>query len=176
MADSILVMYATRFGSTEEVAEAITETLREGGHTVDCQPVAEVQSLDGYGAVVLGSAVNHANWLPPAIDFVRKHQEALNHIPVALFTVHIQNTGDDAMSVQKRLAYLDEVRSYLQPFSEGFFAGRFDRRGAAELMPRWLAWLVPKIDMRKWDKIRTWANSLPPLLMQQVGVFTNKYA
>ena len=106
MTVTILVTYATRFGSTEEVAEAVAQMLRDSGYTVDCRTMAEVQSLDEYDSVVLGSA----NWLPPAIDFVRERQEALAEVPVALFTVHIQNTGDDAMSRQKRLAYLDEVR------------------------------------------------------------------
>ena len=167
MTDSILVTYATRFGSTEEVAEAVAQTLRDSGYTVDCRSMAEVQSLDEYDAVVLGSAVNYTNWLPPAIDFVCEHQEALADVPVALFTVHIQNIADDEKSRRKRLAYLDEVRPYLQSVSEGFFAGRFNRHAAVELIPRWLALIVPTFDFRKWDKIRTWANSLPPLLMQQ---------
>ena len=167
MTDSILVTYATRFGSTEEVAEAVAKTLRDSGYTVDCRPTVEVQSLDEYDAVVLGSAVNYANWLPPAIDFVREHQDALVEVPVALFTVHIQNIGDDEQSRQKRLAYLDEVRPYVQAVSEGFFAGRFNRHAAVELIPRWLALIVPPFDFRKWDKISIWANSLPALLLQQ---------
>ena len=169
MTASILVTYATRFGSTEEVAEAVAQTLRDSGYTVDCPPIAEGQSLDEYDAVVLGSAVNYANWLPPAIDFVREHQEALAGVPVALFSVHIQNISDDEQSRQKRLAYLDEIRPYVQAVSEGFFAGRFNRHAAVELIPRWLALIVPTFDFRKWDMIRIWANSLPPLLMQQVA-------
>ncbi len=168
MTDSILITYATRFGSTEEAAAAIAQTLRESGCTVECRPMVDVQTLDGYAAVVLGSAVNYANWLPPAIDFAREHQKALAGVPLAIFTVHIQNIADDAESKQKRLAYLDEVRSYVQPVSAAFFAGRFNRHAAAELLPRWLAWLVPTLDFRKWKKIRAWANTLPALLFEQV--------
>ena len=167
MLTSILVTYATRFGSTEEVANAISRTLREAGSYVDCLPMAEVDSFDAYQAVLLGSAVNYAHWLPNAVDFVRTNQHALNQVPVALFTVHIQNTADDAMSKRNRLAYLDEIRPYLNPVAEGYFAGRFNRLAATELLPHWLAWIVPNIDFRKWDKIRIWANSLPTLLLQQ---------
>lgn len=168
MTDLILVTYATRFGSTEEVAEAIAQTLREGGHMVDCWSMAEVRSLEGYTAVVLGSAVNYGKWIPVAAEFVREHQDALGDVPVALFTVHIQNIADDAASRQNRFAYLNEVRPYVQPVCEGFFAGRFNRHAAVELIPRWLAFFVPTFDFRKWDKIRTWANSLPALLFEQV--------
>lgn len=164
---TILVTYATRFGSTEEVAEAIAATLRQDGHNVHCRPIADVHTFTGYHFVVLGSAVNYANWLPIAVDFVRDNQHDLNQLPVALFTVHIQNTGNDAGSKQNRLAYLDDVRPYLQPISEGYFAGKFNRSAATELIPKWLAFLMPAIDLRKWQKIRTWAHTLTPLHPQQ---------
>ena len=87
MFHSILVTYATRFGSTQEIAEAIAETLREDGHTVDVHSMSDVQDIHEYQAVLLGSAVNHAHWLPEAVEFVKANQEALSRIPVALFTV-----------------------------------------------------------------------------------------
>jgi menaquinone-dependent protoporphyrinogen oxidase len=167
MTVSILITYATRFGSTEEVAEAIASTLREQGLKITIQPMAEVTSLAGYDAVVLGSAVNYAKWLPKATDFVCEHQDALAKMPVALFTVHIRNIADDAQSMENRLAYLDDVRPYVQPVCEGYFAGRFNRHAAVELIPRWLAFIMPTFDYRKWDKIRAWANSLPARLFRQ---------
>jgi len=175
MSNSILVTYATRFGSTEEVAEAIAEALRERGQAVDCLTMDTVQGLSGYRAILIGSAVNYAAWLPAAVEFVQANREALKQTPVALFTVHIQNIADDPESRQRRQAYLDEVRPYVQPVSEGYFAGRFDRRGARELLPRWMAWLVPTFDYRKWEKIKAWAKSLQPLL-DQVPVATTAAA
>jgi menaquinone-dependent protoporphyrinogen IX oxidase len=35
MSDKLLVAYATRYGSTKEVAEEIAAALREGGSVVD---------------------------------------------------------------------------------------------------------------------------------------------
>ncbi len=164
MTASILIAYATRFGSTEQVAEAIADTLRIEGLEVDLQPMQSVTSLDGYRAVLLGSAVNHGHWLPEAVEFVTTHQPALNGLPVALFSVHITNIGDDEKSRKARLAYLDEIRSLLTPVDEVFFPGRFDRRGAKVLLPKWLAWLVPPIELRKWDVIRAWARAIPQKL------------
>jgi hypothetical protein len=78
--------------------------------------------------------------------------------------VHIQNTGNDEASRQRRLAYLNEVRPLVEPVAEGFFAGRFNRRGAALLFPGWLARFVPNIDLRNWETIRAWAANISPLL------------
>lgn len=59
---SILLAYATRFGSTQEVAEAITATLREAGIEVELQAMQDVESLDGYDAIVLGAALYNTSF------------------------------------------------------------------------------------------------------------------
>jgi hypothetical protein len=84
---------------------------------------------------------------------------------VALFCVHIQNLADDETSRRNRLAYLDRVRPLVQPVAEGFFAGRFDRRGARLLLPKVVAWMVPTIDLRDWKKIRGWTAGLASSLV-----------
>jgi hypothetical protein len=112
----------------------------------------------------MGSAVNYAYWLQPAFAFLRRHEEALQHLPVAAFSVHIQNMSDDAQSRTARLAYLDEVRPFVQPVTEGYFSGRFNRHGAVILLPGWIGRFVPKIDLRKWEQIRAWAAGLPAVL------------
>lgn len=164
MNNRVLVAYATYAGSTGEVAAAIGETLGAQGFAVDVKPIQDEPPIDVYQAVLIGSAVHHGHWLPAAVDFVKANQPALTHVPVALFCVHIQNMGNDEASRQRRLAYLSEVRPLVQPIAEGFFTGRFNRRGAMLLLPGWLARLVPNIDLRNWETIRTWAASLSPLL------------
>jgi menaquinone-dependent protoporphyrinogen oxidase len=49
MRGPILVAYASRYGSTQEVAETIGTTLREHGLRVDVRPAAEVEHLREYG-------------------------------------------------------------------------------------------------------------------------------
>ena len=58
----ILVAYATKHGSTQEVAEAIAATLREHALEVEVKPASEVRALDRYGAVVLGAPLYSGRW------------------------------------------------------------------------------------------------------------------
>ena len=162
---SVLVTYATCHGSTKEIAEAIAKELQDGELKVDLQPVGEVRKLDGYQAVIIGSAVHRGHWLPEALDFRQCQPASAQPIAVALFTVHITNPGNDENSRKNRLSYLDSIRPMLKPVSEGFFLGRFNRRGAAMLMPRWLSWIVPSMDFRNWKKIRAWSEEVRPLLL-----------
>ncbi len=162
----ILVTYASHTGSTAEIAVSIGKTLAELGFSVDCRPIGDKPQIDGYQAVLLGSAVNYGQWLPEAVDFVRTNQAALNQVPVALITVHIQNLKDDAESRKRRLAYLDTVRPLLHPVAEVFFAGRFDRRGAARLLPGLIARFIPTLDYRDWNAINVWARSVGPRMLK----------
>ena len=156
---TILVAYATQFGSTAGIADAIGDAIRESGAAVDVRCIRDVEAIASYRAVVVGSAVHLGHLLPEAVEFVVRHRSELGHVPVALFCVYISSPPQHA-----REAYLDDVRALVQPVSEGFLTGRFDRRGAALLIPRVLAWLVPPIDRRNWREIRMWASSLVPLL------------
>ena len=49
---SVLVAYASTRGSTAEIAEAISETLRRSGVSVDCIEAGKVDSVEPYDAVL----------------------------------------------------------------------------------------------------------------------------
>ena len=159
----VLVAYATRTGSTVGVAEAIGETLGGRGFGVDVVPILDRPPIDGYKAIVIGSAVNGGKWLPEAESFVRDNQQALGRVPVALFCVHIMNLGDDEKSRQNRLAYLSAVRPIAKPIDEAFFAGLgLDPSRDSGIGGRLYSLfdVGPVGDNRDWGKIRGWAESL----------------
>jgi len=157
MNNRILVAYATRAGSTAEVAAAIAETLSARGYAVDVKPIKDRPHLDGYSAVVLGSAIRMGNWLPEAVEFVKANQAALNAMPIALFTVHMLNTGDDEASRTARAAYLNAVRPLLTGAEEAYFEGKMEF-ARLSFLDRFIAKMVKAVeaDNRDWAKIRGW--------------------
>ncbi len=87
MTNRILVTYASRTGSTIGVAQAIAAVLTESGAQVDVLPMPEVKDLAPYQAVVAGSAIQAARWLPEAMEFIQSHKAVLNQKPFAAFLV-----------------------------------------------------------------------------------------
>jgi len=161
MNNRILITYATRTGSTIEVAAAIGDELGKRGFAADVKPVKENPKVDGYQAVLIGSAIRMGSWLPEAVEFVTANQQRLNRVPVVLFTVHGNNRGDDEQSRTNRKAYLDTVRPLLQPVDEVFFAGVIDSKRLS-LLDRLATKMVKATlgDFRDWGKIRGWAQTV----------------
>lgn len=161
MNNRALVTYATRAGSTVDVAAAIGETLSTHGYAVDVKPVKESPPVAGYQVVIIGSAIRMGHWLPEAVNFVETHQETLHQLTTAFFTVHMMNLGDDETSRKNRLAYLDPVREILVPQHEVFFAGKMDL-AQLSFLDRLIAKAVKSTnaDRRDWSAIRNWTNQI----------------
>ena len=68
----ILVAYASKNGSTREVAEAIARVLHANGHAVDFRSAGEVGDLKSYSGVVLGGSIYVGRWHPDALDFLKR--------------------------------------------------------------------------------------------------------
>jgi len=160
------VTYATRAGSTFEVAEQVAEVLRAAGATVDVKPVPAVHEVKGYDAVIVGSAIRMGHWLPEAVAFVQAHRETLSHIPTAYFLVSGLLRDDTPGMRRKVLAFLDPVRTILEPTSIGLFAGKMDY-SKMDSLDRSIAEAVSSSegDWRNWEAIRGWAHDLQTRLV-----------
>lgn len=173
MNDKILITYASRAGSTTEIAEAIGKTLTQCGMQVEVFPMQEVKDLSPYCAVVAGSAIRKSKWLPEAMQFVQTHRAELAKKPFATFTVCItlalSNSDPYRQAVTK---WIESVRAQVKPVSEGLFAGMLDFSNlpfnwdTVKLRAVVALGIFPKGDRRDWNAIRSWAESLSPLLLQ----------
>jgi menaquinone-dependent protoporphyrinogen oxidase len=157
----ILVAYATRCGSTAEIAEALGRDLQSRGYRPEVAPVARISEVSAYQAVLLGSAVREGDWLPEAKEFVRHHQREIQNLPSAFFTVHMRFLGDDEKSRKGRLAYLEPIRKLAQPDIEAFFAGRMDysRLSFGERLLCKAMGSKPA-DLRNWPAIHAWGSNV----------------
>jgi len=82
----VLVAYASKLGSTAEIAETIAQTLRDGGYDAAAIAARDVTSLEGWDAVVLGSALYSAFWQRDARRFVERFRDELKARPLWLFS------------------------------------------------------------------------------------------
>lgn len=171
MDNKILVTYASRFGSTAGVAEAIGKTLAESGAQVDVFPMREVKDLSPYQAVVAGSAINAGAWLPEAMQFMQSHRVELNQKPFAAFLVCMTLAMRNADQYRSHVAdWLTPVRALVRPVSEALFAGGLDIRKIPSFSDRLkfrlsvLFGVWKEGDHRDWNAISTWAEGLHPLL------------
>src|SRR5687768_9821380 len=83
---NVLVGYASRQGSTREIAERIGAVLAAKGNSVDVLPLNQEHELGRYDAIVLGSAVYDGSWAPEATDFIRHKSGMVANRPVWLFS------------------------------------------------------------------------------------------
>ncbi|KUK99403.1 MAG: Flavodoxin [Methanoculleus marisnigri] len=166
MADKILVAYATRYGSTAEVAEAIGDELRKAGVAVDVLPVSDVQNLSSYRAAIIGSPIYMGKWLPEAQVFIEQNQQGLRSIPVAYFTVGLTVADGGAETLRKAEASMDQVRMLVNPVDIGIFPGKLES-GGLSLADRTITKLIRAKtgDFRNWEAVRAWAETVRSMLV-----------
>ena len=83
----VLIAYDTIHGSTAEVAEHIGKNLCDQGFRVDLRLAANVEGINEYDAVIVGSALYQFTWLKDAKEFLQQNQTALAQLPTAYFIV-----------------------------------------------------------------------------------------
>jgi len=153
----VLVAYASKHGSTGEIAEVIAVILRAGGLAADVVPAARVRSLDGYGAVILGSGLYSATWLRDANRFVRTHRAGLSGLPVWLYSSGPLDRSADFDDIPMT-AHVSEAVGDLPIRGHRTFGGRL-REDAPEVAAGILA-THRTGDYRDWDAVRAWAGEI----------------
>jgi menaquinone-dependent protoporphyrinogen oxidase len=156
MAGSILIAYATKHGSTREVADSLAAALGEHDLDVATLPAAQVDDLSPYDGVVVGGSLYAGHWHPDALDFLKRHRGALEGVPVAVFAMGPRTM--EARDVAQSRAQLDHALAKapgVDPFAVTIFGGVFDPRKLRFPLSR-----MPASDARDWDAIHAWAGDI----------------
>ena len=151
MGDHVLVAYATKHGSTEEVARAVAATIGEWSTRADLCPAGKIGDVSDYGLVVLGAPLYSGRWHRDAHRFLRKHRDALSKLPVAVFALGPRSPREEGNwpRCQEQLDRALTKHGWLEPVGVELFGGVDPPKRNRE--PR---------DQREWDAIKAWATSL----------------
>jgi len=151
---TLLVVSASKHGSTDEIARAIGDEVAKHGvevRVVDVSDVPDPIDFDGY---VIGSAVYAGRWVGELRRFVEAHRPVLSTHPLWLFSsgpLGDGQTGEEPAEVAEFAASLGAI-------DHRVFEGRL-MRDELSLFERAAVRFVhaPYGDFRHWDEIQEWA-------------------
>ncbi|MCW2605002.1 MAG: Flavodoxin-like protein [Pseudonocardiales bacterium] len=169
----VLVAYASKHGSTAEIAQSIADGIRHGLTVTTAPPVADLEFIvptvnvwsvedapepGDFDAVVIGSAVYMGRWLHSARSYLKEHANALACLPLWLFSsgpIGTMGLSDaepaDFVELRQDLAVEDHI----------VFGGRLDRHSLHLAEKAVLVALrTPDGDFRDWAAIAQWSRGI----------------
>jgi menaquinone-dependent protoporphyrinogen oxidase len=158
---NVLVAYATKHGSTAEIAEAVADALRASGLRADCVESGGVTHLGPYDAVVLGSAVYMKRWRGDARAFLRRHGKALAEMPFWVFSSgYVGDPKEDNPAWAEPPKVIKQVEQ-LGAREHVVFGGRIPLEPRGPIERSMVKSTPPEFrDRRDWDEIRAWATRI----------------
>jgi menaquinone-dependent protoporphyrinogen oxidase len=168
----VLVVYASRHGATQGIAERIAATLGQRGIEAIIRPAREARDEAGYDAYVIGSAAYMFHWLKEATEFVRRNRQLLASRPVWLFSSGPLGTdttdaeGKDVRAEAEPREFA-ELRDAVHPRDLRVFFGAHDPDAKPVGLMERLTMMMPAArdalpagDFRDWPEIETWAGAI----------------
>jgi menaquinone-dependent protoporphyrinogen oxidase len=157
MAADVLVVYASKHGSTEQVARKVAEKLRDAGYTTRVEQARAAKDLDGARAVVVGGSIYTGRWHHDAHRFLRRHRKELRTLPFAVFALGpAEKTAKAFAESRRQLDHALAGLGDLEPRAVAVFGGVVDPRVLRFPFNR-----MAERDLRDWEEIRAWARELP---------------
>jgi menaquinone-dependent protoporphyrinogen oxidase len=158
----VLVTAATKYGATTEIAQAIAEVLGERGLEPTVLPPEQVKGVDGYDAVVVGSAVYAGHWLKPARELIERHAAALAGRPVWLFS---SGPVGDPPKPEEDPVDVADLLAATGARDHRVFAGKLVRKQLSFPERAIVTALrVPEGDFRDWTEIHQWTAQIADAL------------
>jgi menaquinone-dependent protoporphyrinogen oxidase len=156
----VLVTYASKMGSTQEIAEAIGRELETSGIQVTVTPCTDNVSPESFDGVIIGSAIYTRRWVKAAKRFLKRHAAELDPNRTWLFQSGPIGEGarEEQVPTPKAIAGVIVRHGLPAPIT---FGGRLDTEHATGPLSRWMGAKGPLSgDFRDWERIRGWASDI----------------
>ncbi|MDE4908958.1 flavodoxin domain-containing protein [Methanogenium marinum] len=157
----VLIAYATKYGTTKEIAEEIQDVLAENGIESDLTNVMETGIIDSYDAVILGSPVYMGKMLVEAREFCQHYRPYLKNIWLAIFVDGISCCNPGETNTSPLIAAIRDMHEYVRPVMEMGFSGAFSPVNLSEADAQIADMVHPPVgDFRDHEAIRIWAREI----------------
>ncbi|MGA7226893.1 MAG: flavodoxin domain-containing protein [Acidimicrobiia bacterium] len=162
----VLVATASKHGATAEIGQAIGDVLVNEGLEVRELAPEDVAAVDGFDAVVLGSAVYAGHWMHSAIELAEEFESDLSRRPTWIFS---SGPVGDPPKPDEDPVDVGHIRELTRARGHVVFAGKLDKRqlgfGERAIVT---AFRAPEGDFRDWEEVRTWATGIAEQLKASV--------
>ncbi|MET8471796.1 flavodoxin domain-containing protein [Streptomyces sp. NPDC006422] len=155
----VLIVHATKNGSTAEIAEHIGEVLTKAACAVTVRPASDTRTrVDDHDAVVIGGGLYAGRWHRNARGFARRNARALRGMPVWLFSsgpldASAAERDIPAVPGVRRIADRIDARGHIT------FGGRLDENARGR-MARMIVNSGKGGDFRDFAQITAWAEGI----------------
>ena len=155
----VLVAAASKYGGTAGIAEAIGRRLEDDHVDVDVLPIEEVDDVEAYDTVILGSGVYAGRWLRQARRFVDENADVLVSKQTWLFSSG--PIGDPPKPEGDAAVKLGDLVTKTGAHEHRVFAGKLDK-SRMTFADRAIvtAFRAPDGDFRDWEEIAEWADGI----------------
>jgi len=164
MSAPILIAYATRGGSTAEVAQAIGVALEQAGLRAEVLPVAQVPSLLGREALILGAPLYVGRFPKEFRQFIGSHRTSLRALRTWCFVLGPTRREPKDFDAARNQAMKQLGRyPWLRPEDVHILGGRWNMNtipfpfSLVRRIPGNPLAKIPAEDIRDWTEIREWA-------------------
>lgn len=156
---SVLVVYASRMGSTGEIASLVGERLTRRGYKIDVLSAATARDARLYDAVIVGSAVYLRRWDRTALRYLQAQAPDLAERPAWLFQSGPCGPGarTEPVRIPRAVARFCAKIGMAAPVT---FGGNLDESRATTWLARRVAAGDLAGDSRDWNEIRAWADGV----------------
>jgi menaquinone-dependent protoporphyrinogen oxidase len=166
----VLIVYGTRFGSTEGISEKIAALIKEKGIKADIFNLKKtsdknIPTFDRYDGILIGTGIKVGQWTKEVKDFINTHKDALNSFRGAKgFFVSSGFAADPEKYEKIKIEYakgaLEKAGVKVDCFDA--FGGLMDFTKSSKMS--WLDKKIlksvakndPKLDFNGWNDLRDW--------------------
>ena len=155
-APNVLVAYASKHGTTREVAEFVAHMLERRGLTVEVEEATRVDTIAQYDAVIVGGGLYMGRWHKDARRLLERHRDQLAGRSLAVFGMGPDSLEDSKIvESRKQLERSLAATRELEPVAVTVFGGAL-----APESWRFPFSKLPAFDARDWDAIEEWADEV----------------